>query len=318
MNKQRGSIIVIALLACASVAGAEGLPLQADDGMTSDTHRKHVGEIVFSTTPIVIGKETASKFATSFKGSQPIYWRAYLPRSAANQARMQGKECEPKGMNVLRAYAATVDGVAMEHLLSVVDLSANDFARSTTWSEPAALNASTPTEVSSLNVNFVWGLAKSLSAGKHAIVLTAKLKCTGNTKFVSAPMAVGSFTLDITEADITAMTKPLGTLPRAKRTDASLSAAGTKLMNAIWKRASSSRRAIKTIIVDPDWTIEHHEITGRVISRSIETVVAYKDKDGCHFYGVRLRQDATSKGKFGETYFGAESLERDGIACEKL
>jgi hypothetical protein len=312
--------IVVALLACTSaVASADGPPSQPDDGVTSEAHRKHVGKIVFSTKPIVAGKEDASQFTTTFKGSQPIYWRAYAARSAANQARSQGEECDSKRPgNVLRAYAAEVDGVAMDSLLSVVDLSAKEFASATTWSEPTALNASGARDVISLNTNFVWGLAKNLTPGKHEIVLTAKLKCVGSTKFVSAPMAVGSFTLDVGGADVAAMTKPTAGLPRAARTDAALSATGTKLMNAIWKRASSSRRAVKTIIVDADWTIEHHKVTGAVISRSIDTVVAYKDKDGCHYQGIRLRQDSSSKGKFGETYFGGEDLEREDIACEKL
>ncbi len=317
--KTQHQLLAVVLACTPTVVVAEGIPLQPDDGVKSDVHREYAGKIVFSTAPIVAGKEDATKFITSFKGSQPIYWRAYSRRSAANQARSEGEECDPSGqMNVMRAYAAEVDGVAMDSLLSAVDLPAKEFAKSTTWSEQVALNASGARDVISLNTNFVWGLAKNLSPGSHKIVLTAKLKCTGGTKFVSAPMAVGSFTLEVGSGDVAGMTKPVGDLPRASRKDATLSGAGTKIMNAIWKRASSSRRAVKTIIVDKDWTIEHNEITGVVISRSIDTIVAYKDKDGCHYYGVRLRQEATSKGRFGETYFGAEDLDREDIACEKL
>jgi hypothetical protein len=277
------------------VALADGLPLMPDAGLKSEVHRKYVGKIAFSTAPIL------------------------AQRSAANQARMQGHECEIDGpLSVMRAYAAEVDGVAMDSLLSVVDLSESEFATATTWTESTALNASGPRDANSLNVNFVWGLAKNLSPGTHKIVLTAKLKCTEGTKFVSAPMAVGSFTLEIGTGDIAGMTKPLASMPKAARKDPALTTQGTKLMTAIWKRASSSRVALKTIIVDDEWTIERNQATGAVLSRSIDTVVAYKDKDGCHFYGVRLRQDATSKGRFGETYFGAEDLDREDIACEKV
>lgn len=59
-------------------------------------------------------------------------------------------------------------------------------------------------------------------------------------------------------------------------------------------------------------------ITGIVIARSIDTSLAYKKDEACHFYSVRLRQDAEGKRGFGESYLGSEGASEDDIACAKV
>ena len=80
------SLLLLTLLAL-PVAAQYDLVVGAtyeDQGLTSDVHRSHVGQVVFSTEPIAFRCENPDQFATSFGPYDPIYARHYLPASVWN------------------------------------------------------------------------------------------------------------------------------------------------------------------------------------------------------------------------------------------
>ncbi len=149
-------------------------------------------------------------------------------------------------------------------------------------------------------VKFAEGLAK-LEAGEHTIVV--KVKC--NYNFVSE----GTFTLTGDDfAVYTAKSKELNeaasglktqdtVMPKAAMSDPALE----KEMVAAFKGSQTYQDRIKgevirIVIIDPDWMIRRHEISGIILHRYIRAAIAVKNGDGsCTLWNlVTFQQDYVS------------------------
>jgi hypothetical protein len=82
------SVLLAVTFGCATFRD-RGVP---DQGMTSPTHEKNVGKIVFASTEIQFQKEDPSTFRSAFKLGDPIYARLYLQRSPERVLLRAGKE----------------------------------------------------------------------------------------------------------------------------------------------------------------------------------------------------------------------------------
>jgi hypothetical protein len=316
------SFAALALFVPVVALAGQTLAPKPDDGVRPGFHQKNAGKIVFSTVPITPGKEDPGKLVTSFKLGQPIYWRVYSERSAANQARGDGHECRFDEAPPARSFLVELDGKALTGTFPTfagTKVSKKEWNSETSWSESHALNAPVDTHEISFNADFVARVVGDLSPGTHKLVMKAVAECVGEKpRYISKPMAVGSITIEVSPEAVAAVTAPQADLPAAGRKDPKLAAQAIKIMNAYWKQHGSDRRAVKAVIVDKDWSLERNELTGIVIARSIDTVVAYKDDKGCHFYSVRLRQDASGQRGFGDSYLGSEGAAEEDIACTKV
>ena len=65
-----------------------------DQGLTSEVHRAHVGEIVFATSVIEKWHEDSKTFQTHFRTGDGIYGRFYLARSLTNESIHRFEEWE--------------------------------------------------------------------------------------------------------------------------------------------------------------------------------------------------------------------------------
>lgn len=63
---------------------------QADQGMTSDVHKQHVGKIVFAGSEIGFAQEDPAAFKDSFKLGEGLYGRFYLAKSLRAEAKARG------------------------------------------------------------------------------------------------------------------------------------------------------------------------------------------------------------------------------------
>jgi hypothetical protein len=285
--------------------------------------QEDAGKILFSTAPIGLGKNKPGKLATSFKFGQPIYWRVYAERSGAGQASLEGRECSfDREVSPARAFIVELDGRVLNKSYPTfmgTKISKKEWNTETSWSEPHGFNAPVDTHEISFNADFVGRVAGDLTPGTHQLVIKAVVECDDERpRFISKPMAEGKLTLEVTAANVASATAPQASLPAAARKDPKISSEAIKIMNSYWKQHGSSQRALKAVIVDKDWTLERNDLTGIVIARSIDTALAYQKDDGCHFYSVRLRQDAEGKRGFGETYLGSEGASDEDIACAKV
>lgn len=316
------SVLVATAAACATTLhGASAradapLPLKPENGPSSPTHLKNLNKIVFSKSLSALdpGREQPAQFATTFKLSDPIFFRVYLDHSMGNRARQEGTECAAGG-SVHEDYLFKAD--TGDSIVSKARVNDELFYKWTTWRDGAPLTVMKDNE-DSMSKDFL-SLVRSLPPGAHKISMTLSARCSTSVDrtFESKPLASGELTLVIDAATQAAVTAPKTKMPKPGKNDPAFSALATSLANKEW---AGSRKALKTVIKDNDWVIERNELTGIVISRSLDTVVAYKKGEACFLYGVRFRQDAQQKrGSFGQAYFASEEMgDGEPIACANV
>lgn len=79
----------------APARGDGPLPLKPEKSPSSPAHLKNLNKIVFSKNSSALepSKEQPAHFATTFKLSDPIFYRVYLDHSMGNKIRQRGDEC---------------------------------------------------------------------------------------------------------------------------------------------------------------------------------------------------------------------------------
>lgn len=84
------------------------------------------------------------------------------------------------------------------------------------------------------------------------------------------------------------------------------------------KKIARSRgyNVMKVVIIDPDWWVERHQISGRILWRHIATQVAYKKGGECYFRKIRFRQ-MYSGGRYGGLQFMSE-FDETKLPCDKV
>ncbi|UCD84030.1 MAG: hypothetical protein JSU92_12195 [Deltaproteobacteria bacterium] len=70
------------------------------------------------------------------------------------------------------------------------------------------------------------------------------------------------------------------TMPKAKMSNAKLEAEMAKALKNSTVPEAKEGQILKVVIIDPDWHLERHRISGRVLFRYIRTDCALKEKDG--------------------------------------
>jgi len=81
-----------------------------DQGMTSETHRKNVGKILWAKERIKKDIVDQVKFETNFDISDPLYGRVFLEKSLPRLSEGQGSNCYNNNSNFrLKVYADGID-----------------------------------------------------------------------------------------------------------------------------------------------------------------------------------------------------------------
>lgn len=133
-------------------------------------------------------------------------------------------------------------------------------------------------------VLFAKALAK-LGAGEHKIIVKVNINY--------AIVAEGSFIIsgndfssyenqsELLNATAGNVATQSATLPKAEMTDKKLESemiAVLKASNTYKERIKGE--VVKLVIIDPDWTIRYHEISGAILHRYIRATAAVKNSDG--------------------------------------
>jgi hypothetical protein len=170
------AVVASSIAACFSMMGT------SDQGITSETHRTHVGGIVFSAAVIPHGAETPAAFVDRCVLGQPCYGRFYLPHSLRDSAHDRYAQ--------VIALRATVDGTAMPDGL---------FAMTPWWSTYnftlfRARDDSQPWEHPTW---FLRQVAGQLAPGDHEIDLAVFAVPSGGRAAAGAPIATGKLAFTV-------------------------------------------------------------------------------------------------------------------------
>ena len=265
---------------------------------TGSFHKEHAGKIVFSSQPVVAGKENPSALRDAFDASSDdIYGMMYFT----------GTFKEVTGGSGYGWTKLFVDGneKASYDFKLPADQAENAWLKSEIIPDPAL----STTRGAALFTKAI----SELSPRRHTVKVQT---LDENWKVI----AEGEFTLDCSGGldRVTDVNKRLGekklasvALPAPAMRNAALE---KECMAALsdWKE-----KPLKVVITDADWTIQHHPVTGAITSRTINTTVAMKKPDGgCRMFVISFRQQYQGK-KYGKAqqYGVGDSAD---LPCEKV
>jgi hypothetical protein len=234
----------------------------ADQGITSETHRKNIGRIVWAKERLRMDAQDRIALQTSFKYGEPIYGRVYLSKSLAVLAREQS--C-PNSTLAFRLNAF-VDGVDK----GVINRNAFESEDWTTVQVTLRLTPGDEKDRMNIGLPEAWdAIAASLPAGSHKV--RVEFYSLGSEKGCALKLASGEFTFEKTDKAV----GPAGLkLPEPLMRNTKLEA---EMVRAVKDRGWKNEEPVKVVIVERDWrmirdpfgTITHREINTHVVLRKL-------------------------------------------------
>lgn len=239
---------------------------------TSAIHKKNVGKIVFSKSPIVIKAEKEDGFTSNFTGNDYIYAMAYL--KGPLEALAYNWEC------TVKIY---VDGDEKKSR----SFTASEQAKKQTWLDFEIVpDAATSTQYGC--VEYSKALSE-ISPRNHTV------KVEFWDKECIKQLAVGEFNLDASTGMET-LQNNAKKLAQKALDKVRMPAAGMKntaFEQKIMSDWTNERyKALRAVIYDKDWSIQRNAITGLIEHRYVWCAVAVKTTDGdCKIFYVSYKQD---------------------------
>ncbi len=256
------------------------------------------GNIVFSKKPIDLKKP--ADLTASFKAGDNIYSVVYLKETMKEMANESSSldfeiKCELDGKYHC-SFAVKVKGKALDSKILVLDIAP----------EPKKMTAYDNPEIIYAKIFEKYGkrggpmqLTKMLSTlpeGKHTLKMIF---------YQYADKSVGQFTIDGDFKLYEKLYKELDelntkgiTMPKAQRTDKEMEAGMLEALKASGNEAFAGK-ILRVVIIDKDWYLRRHELSGAILNRYIRACVAVKDPAGqCWMYKLVTFKEDYIGGKF--------------------
>jgi hypothetical protein len=279
------------------------------------------GRIVFSNVPIDLANPGAP--VASFKAGDPIYAAVILPSSVKSLCGTRASRNATTELLELKHYidnnyrdsgSAIVKGALFAEATRFPLDIAPEPARMTAYKDPN-LEYKQFGDVHYGAMHWARELG-TLGSGSHTFRIEVEA--------CSAPAAAGEFKISGTAfayytqlvAAIKAeQTKTVG-MPAPKRNDPALESAMLKAMKAS-SSAAWKDEIVRIVILDPDWFIERHPVSGIILFRYIRAQVAVKGSGGCAFYRLTTFKQDHVGGQFKPVYYDGHG-DKVQIPCENL
>lgn len=296
------------------LGNAEG---EASRFFTSDFHKQNLNKIIWSSKPLVIGKESemSSFIKTEFKTGEYIYGTVYLGVNV-NEAM--------NGNTNLRVRIKVDGGTAIwGGDLSYFELPLNaqnkSYIQFALLPDAQWLKDNYAPYIAEENWTISYFLDELVRGGDVSHAITCELifptNKIGNIK--------SELSLDLNDGitEIKAMSAKLHnelmasrTLPKAGMKNTTMEQQMVAALNNLgWKEHFT-----KVIINSPDWTIKKNEL-GVILYRIVSAVGIFKDHNGkCMYQEFTFRQDYAGNGKFDNTIkYNSYGSKRE-IGCDKV
>lgn len=285
---------------------------------TSDFHKENLNKIVWSTQPLVIGKEKemAASIKKEFKTGEYIFGTAYLGVNAKDVM---------EGNTNLRVRIRIDGGTAVwGGDLSYIELPLT--AQGKSWFQfafiPNAqwLKDNYAAYLAEENWTFSYLMDDLVRSGDISHAITYELI------FPSSKISdiKSGFSLDLSggSADIKALSTKFHNELMASRTlpKAGMSNAGLEQqMVAAANNQGWNDKFLKAIITSSSWNIAKNELTGVILYRWLGAVCTTKDNNGkCYYQEFSFKQEYTGGGNYsGTVKFNSYGGKKE-IGCDKL
>jgi len=319
----RAAAAALALAAACGAASAQGLlgglkgkltaaaPASAgevkDYGMTSPTHAKYVGKIVFSPKRIEMSNEEEAEFKDRFVGSgigaDDINFMAYFARSFHNQVVKEG--AKPKRESGKMVFTFTVNGKPVPGQAEL-DFEGESFAEWTGYSYQPLNDGISGIAYGSFFVEKVRPLCTEYE-NRVGVRISFRTEVQGKADWSPAePMSRGEFVL-VKEENRRDRTMPEPGMPMA-----------AKLEQAVRKAVSGKDyKVLNVVFEEPDWTVVRNQLTGAILGRETRVATAVQMGDGsCLLRFYYVGQDYLGDRYSEAVYFKSLAYEEYPISYE--
>lgn len=275
-----------------------------DDGIANETHKKYVKKIVFSNPKLNYDESNLSAIKTTFKIGEPLFRRVFLEKSLGNYYR--GYNLEKKGGKPDKYWRFdNDDGVITWKYYLDGKLAFEEYQRLRTpyvteeridewtswWTELVPAKEDRYHKVES-PVRQLGELLAFMAPGTHKIKIEAwvtdpVIENKGGMGEIEI-MADGEFTISFTAQEQVNYRKKRGVImPAARKSDPALE----KKMLSTFKTAYPLDIPLRAVITQGVWSVHRHNISGIILSRTMDATVAVKIKDGtCLMHTVVYKQ----------------------------
>lgn len=279
------------------------------------------GKIIFSNTPIDPANPGAG--VTAFKAGEPIYGLMVLTAPVKNLCSGRVSDSATVEQLELKHYVdnnfsdsggAIVKGPLFNQATRIVLDVAPEPARLSAYKDPnLEYKRFGATTYGAMRWSKELG---GLSPGGHTFKIEVEA--------CSAPIASGQFKISgasyahyaqLVDALRGALTQ-MAAMPPPKKRDPALEAAMVKAMkassNAAWKGD-----ILRVSILDNDWFLERHPVSGIILFRYIRAAVAVRSGGSCSFYNLNTFKQDYVGGQFRPVYSDGHG-DKFAIPCENV
>ncbi|MDI9570601.1 MAG: hypothetical protein QM278_07740 [Pseudomonadota bacterium] len=293
------------------------------------------GNIIFSKAPIDPGNPT--QLTDEFKVGDPIYAAACLGKSIRvlnddQRAKKVYVEIsfwkaqkplydyqKPREQFIGFSAVNLTGGILDKDVLPFEILPLADGMKSYSTPEMAYKKFGTKSDGP---VKIADSLAK-LETGRHTIIFKVKINykeaATGNFNIEGTDFAkLASLAEDYRKAEVAQATAN-AEMPKAAMNDRKLEAE----MIAVLKSSRTFKdrmkgQILRLVIIDPDWTVRRHALTGVILHRYIRAAAAIKDAGGaCRIWNLITFQQDYVGGRYQKTRFDGAG-DPTPILCENI
>lgn len=279
---------------------------------TSDYHREHVNQMVFSSKPFKPGEEAKGDIRNSFKAGETVYATIYLGRKvrAASDSYAQ------------QPIEARVDGSlnGLGHVWITTPMQENTYLQFPIIPGEDWLKENYKPYLENnekFYQGFIANLAKALPV-KHEIKISFDFRAFKAEQFEESftyDLSNGVEHLEALSAKLTNQGLASVKIPTANMSNAALE----KEMLEICKKKFSNDTWFKAVIVSKDWKIQKNDLTGAILGRELLAAITYKNFGGeCGFEYVTFEQEYTGAGKYSNTLRYRASGGGSRMSCDNI
>ena len=286
----------------------------ADRGFTSPVHEKYQGQIVLSSQEIENSGISDEIFSDNFTLGNSIFLRVFLKESLLN-AMLELKNVDHSiayaqgGYNMIMTLDDQHKTTRILYMKSLFE--EEEFKTWTTWR--GALDADGKTNYIGVAEfrDFIAEQDSYLTVGAHKVKIELYPSMIGDIMENAAPLATGSFTLNVNENSIDPNDTYL-CLPAKGQEDAKLEA---EIIEA-FKKKEWKEQPQKAIITSSDWLIVKNNLTGIPLRRLLTATVASTREGKCIMQSFDFAQEFDGTGYTGKLYlYSVGSQDKIPCAC---
>lgn len=284
---------------------------------TSDFHKENYNKIVWSTKPLVIGKEKemAAFIKTAFKTGEPIFGTVYLGRNIKDA--QNNAESLPVRIEVDGSSTIVGDGAGLIVPTTVQGRSYFQFAL---LPDAQWIKDNYQKYVEEVNTTYPLFMDVLVRNGEDKHEISFELKFRG----IGAEDIKSSFSLDLSSglSEIKTMAAQLHAvhfanikLPKAGMINPAIEQKMLTAANGLgWKD-----KFTRIIITSKDWSIRKNDLTGAILYRSLDAIAITKDAEGkCFYQEFGFRQDYSGGGNYEAAIKYNGYAGKREIGCDKI